>query len=184
MNAIETTYRGYKFRSRLEAKWACVFDQIKWKWEYEPVDLDGYIPDFYVDFGRDQFFIEIKPSMKAEDLDSAYEKAERAIQHQARILVLGGSIGSPSSDQQRWELVALMEAGFECGGTDDVYLAGCPTCRRHVPLTMYGQWGFPCCSSDTHADHKHYNYELPADVVGIERAWAFAHNETKWARRS
>lgn len=46
--AIPTTYKGVRMRSRLEAKWAAMFDQMKWSWEYEPIDLDGWIPDFLV----------------------------------------------------------------------------------------------------------------------------------------
>lgn len=50
---IETEYKGYKFRSRLEARWAVFFDEIGAKWEYEPegyVLNDGtmYLPDFLV----------------------------------------------------------------------------------------------------------------------------------------
>jgi hypothetical protein len=33
---IETEYGGYKFRSRLEARWAVFFDTAKIKYEYEP----------------------------------------------------------------------------------------------------------------------------------------------------
>ena len=39
IKAIETKYNGYKFRSRLEAKWAVFFDNAKIKYEYEP---EGY----------------------------------------------------------------------------------------------------------------------------------------------
>ncbi len=39
-------YAGVQFRSRLEARWAAMFDLLGWPWEYEPVDLDGYIPDY------------------------------------------------------------------------------------------------------------------------------------------
>lgn len=39
MKAIETHYRGYRFRSRLEARWAVIFDFLKIRWEYE---LEGY----------------------------------------------------------------------------------------------------------------------------------------------
>lgn len=47
--AIPTTYRGIQMRSRLEAKWAAYFDlRGDTKWEYEPIDLDGWIPDFTV----------------------------------------------------------------------------------------------------------------------------------------
>lgn len=49
---IETHYNGYKFRSRLEARWAVFFDVLGIKYEYEPegFDVDGikYLPDFYL----------------------------------------------------------------------------------------------------------------------------------------
>lgn len=53
MNAIQTTYKGFKFRSRLEARWAVFFDTIGTNWEYEPEGFDlgklgWYLPDFYV----------------------------------------------------------------------------------------------------------------------------------------
>lgn len=48
---IETSYKGYRFRSRTEARWAIVFDELNLKWEYEKegYDLTGYgwyLPDF------------------------------------------------------------------------------------------------------------------------------------------
>lgn len=47
---IPTTFAGTRFRSRLEAKWAALFDSIELRWVYEPLDLggqyDGYCPDF------------------------------------------------------------------------------------------------------------------------------------------
>ena len=66
IKAIETVYKGYRFRSRLEARWAVFFDALGVKWEYEPQGFeleDGtrYLPDFWIDFGDpDQFWIEIK----------------------------------------------------------------------------------------------------------------------------
>jgi hypothetical protein len=45
-----TVYSGIRFRSRLEAQWACFFDQAKWKWDYEPMDLLGWTPAFRVEF--------------------------------------------------------------------------------------------------------------------------------------
>lgn len=53
MQAIETAYNGYRFRSRLEAKWAVYFDRAGIKYEYEPQGFqfdDGtrYLPDFYL----------------------------------------------------------------------------------------------------------------------------------------
>jgi hypothetical protein len=52
IKAIETVYNGYRFRSRLEARWAVFFDCVGVKYQYEPegFDLDGvwYLPDFYL----------------------------------------------------------------------------------------------------------------------------------------
>lgn len=47
---IETFYNGYRFRSRLEARWAVFFDAIhmQYRYEYSGYDLGGiaYLPDF------------------------------------------------------------------------------------------------------------------------------------------
>lgn len=50
---IETKYKGYRFRSRLEARWAVFFDSAGIDWEYEPEgfeigDGERYLPDFFV----------------------------------------------------------------------------------------------------------------------------------------
>lgn len=34
--AVQTEYKGYLFRSRLEARWAVFFDTLGIQWEYEP----------------------------------------------------------------------------------------------------------------------------------------------------
>lgn len=59
---IPTEYRSYRFRSRLEARWARFFDLLGWRWEYEPVDFNGWIPDFaiYGDCGN-IVYVEVKP---------------------------------------------------------------------------------------------------------------------------
>ena len=53
IKAIETEYNGYKFRSRLEARWAVFFDALGVFYEYEPegFQIDEstyYLPDFYI----------------------------------------------------------------------------------------------------------------------------------------
>jgi len=40
IKAIQTEYRGYLFRSRLEARWAVFFDACGVDWEYEPEGYD------------------------------------------------------------------------------------------------------------------------------------------------
>lgn len=53
IKAIQTKYRGYNFRSRLEARWAVFFDELDIEWQYEPEGFelpDGtrYLPDFHI----------------------------------------------------------------------------------------------------------------------------------------
>ena len=53
IKAIETVYNGYKFRSRLEARWAVFFDAMGIEYEYEPQGFDlgelgWYLPDFWL----------------------------------------------------------------------------------------------------------------------------------------
>lgn len=50
---IETIYNGYRFRSRLEARWAVFFDRMGIRYEYEPEGFIlshgiQYLPDFYL----------------------------------------------------------------------------------------------------------------------------------------
>ncbi len=61
---IETHYRGYRFRSRLEARWAVFFDWvgIKYRYEHDGFPLKGiwYLPDFWMP--EQNCWYEIKPT--------------------------------------------------------------------------------------------------------------------------
>ncbi len=62
IKAIPTRYAGVQFRSRLEARWAAYFDLIGAKWDYEPLDFDGWIPDFILpDLIECPILLEVKP---------------------------------------------------------------------------------------------------------------------------
>lgn len=61
IKAIETRYAGVNFRSRLEARWAAMFDIMGWGWTYEPCDFDGWIPDFAIHGSHDLIYVEVKP---------------------------------------------------------------------------------------------------------------------------
>jgi len=69
---IETRYKGYRFRSRLEARWAVLFDTlgVQYQYEVEGFELDDfnktirYLPDFLLlKDGRPHFWVEVKPYM-------------------------------------------------------------------------------------------------------------------------
>lgn len=61
IKAIETKLMGYTFRSRLEARWAAFFELLGWRWDYEPVDFEGWVPDFGL-YGETRVtYVEVKP---------------------------------------------------------------------------------------------------------------------------
>jgi len=75
MKAIDTQYKGYLFRSRLEARWAVFFDALGLNWEYEPEGFDlssgaRYLPDFCVEYPgqkfseRTKWWFEVKGNLK------------------------------------------------------------------------------------------------------------------------
>ena len=81
IKAIETKYKGYCFRSRLEAGWAVFFENLGYKWEYEPEGFDlgdgvYYLPDFKitgVDTNGDKmlYWFEVKPhGVELSELDT------------------------------------------------------------------------------------------------------------------
>ena len=63
--AIETVYKGYRFRSRLEARWAVFLDALEIEWEYEKegyeLPLGRYLPDFWLP--RLECFAEVKQKL-------------------------------------------------------------------------------------------------------------------------
>jgi len=70
--AIDTVYNGYKFRSRLEARWAVFFDALDIKYDYEPEGFelsDGirYLPDFWLP--EFDLWVEIKPEGEPKDIE-------------------------------------------------------------------------------------------------------------------
>lgn len=69
IKAIETSYKGHRFRSRLEARWAIFFDALEIPWEYEKegyaLPSGPYLPDFWLPYNCGQpgcgHWVEIKP---------------------------------------------------------------------------------------------------------------------------
>jgi hypothetical protein len=60
---IETVYGGYRFRSRLEARWAVFLDVLHARWVYEPegyqLRTGPFLPDFWLPDSK--LWLEIKP---------------------------------------------------------------------------------------------------------------------------
>ena len=79
IKAIETFYKGYHFRSRLEARWAVFFETlgIPWKYEVEGYErelpygsgpkITRYLPDFFLPkrWGDGGVYVEVKGDKNA-----------------------------------------------------------------------------------------------------------------------
>lgn len=70
IQAIETVYNGYRFRSRLEARWAVFFDMLGVQYEYETEGFDlgdagWYLPDFWLP--HISIWAEVKPEPLAPE---------------------------------------------------------------------------------------------------------------------
>lgn len=67
--AIPCSYNGRNFRSLLEGRIAYFFDKMNFNWKYEPIELDGYIPDFVLEYPVESnaypvnttLFVDVKP---------------------------------------------------------------------------------------------------------------------------
>lgn len=97
IKAIETVYNGYKFRSRLEARWAVFFDTVGIEYQYEPegYDMDGvwYLPDFW--FPEWDCWVEIKPHVPKFTLPYVddYIKCQMLAEEARKVVLLIG--GTP-----------------------------------------------------------------------------------------
>lgn len=75
---IPTFYKGYHFRSRLEARWAVWLDalEIRFRYEVEGFEIGGtrYLPDFFID--DSETFLEVKPTHDFEGTAKAHKLAK------------------------------------------------------------------------------------------------------------
>lgn len=112
IKAIETKYKGYNFRSRLEARWAVFFDAAGIKYEYEPEGYENeiggrYLPDFYLP----DFDLHVEVKRNTEDgIAEILDKCENAIQWGGpikQILILSDVPEGRSVDGGIWHFPVL-----------------------------------------------------------------------------
>lgn len=171
---IPTTYKGIRFRSRLEATWAAFFDAVGWegKWQYEPLDFNGYIPDFVLRF-KTPLFVEIKPALTKTDLEPAVTKAIAS--GCPNILCL---MAFPV-DSDYWcdgKDIGLIQDDHSCSN-DVAVLMECNQCGTMSIISHYGGWKCRVCDA---YDGDHHLGGLRGSF--IDQSWANAKNATQWKR--
>lgn len=137
MNAIPTLYNGTQFRSRLEAKWAAFFDMCGWHWEYEPFDLDGWIPDFEL-IGKENLLVEVKPYTRLDEFDTAkYERAcAGTTRAETEILLLGSKLETIFDDRPNYPVIIGWLGEFMPDGTRNFAMANLVCVHRYPPSNV------------------------------------------------
>lgn len=135
LKAIETTYNSYKFRSRIEARWAVFFDTLGICYEYEKEGFDlghgmYYLPDFWLP--EHECYIEIKGAEPTIDEDA---KAARLAEHSGKpVYTFWGEVGSFADNN------ASLNGGMDY----DHWWCECPICGKYG-ITLNGRAGrLPC----------------------------------------
>jgi hypothetical protein len=147
---IETIYNGYRFRSRLEARWAVFFDTLGVKYEYEKegYDLNGkkYLPDFWLP--EQKCFIEIKGQKPTPD---EIKKAELLALHTlAGVYLFYGDIeipGQGSFYKKGMGYVAFLDRdgpGTHFFPEGEIGWAQCPWCLSLNISYHSNSDGVPC----------------------------------------
>jgi hypothetical protein len=138
IKAIETKYAGYKFRSRLEARWAVFFDTLELDWEYEPQGYVvptsrgkiKYLPDFWLE-GPGQW-AEVKGYLDAESMPRLHALASTIARcEEGNDIGIFGDV--PRLHSILWPVQLHYHGGLWAVPWDP-YEAGCPLARPRVAV--------------------------------------------------
>lgn len=106
IKSLPSTYNGVTFRSRLEARWAALFDSYGIQWAHEPEGFEtpsgNYLPDFYLP--RMDTYVEVKPAIGLADTIAIASVHE---QTGAKFLILD----SPVVECRAFPLLGAWSAG-------------------------------------------------------------------------
>lgn len=151
IRAIETAYKGYRFRSRLEARWAVFFDTMGWEYEYEPegflLESGMYLPDFFV-LSLDMW-VEVKPRDRGPSFTFEMDKAYRSMTDLTDHTMRYGLVISGDPFVSRYSMRCF--GGWAAGMSGNPVFAECRKCDSGVWIVdednMIG-YGIGCICGD------------------------------------
>jgi len=180
-SGIPTLYAGVWFRSRLEAKWAALFDLVGWSWVYEPIDAPGYIPDFLIEGSR-PVLVEVGDCATLAEYRDKSAKGDATAAVLARdLLVVGTSPLVPFSSlcAGASENPTVGWFGELDGGRFD-WDAGlwgqCHECGAYGIVHSAMSYSLRPCGH-----HQSGSFGIPVPVDWIRALWRRAGNDTQWA---
>jgi hypothetical protein len=191
--AIETRYNGANFRSRLEAKWAAMFDLLGWGWTYEPTDFNGWIPDFAI-HGRETIYVEVKP-VDAFPQDVADKIDASGCRNE--VLIVGTRGPVRAGEYQDHPIVGwLREMHLSWLSVESFVGEEEPVAGWWWGDAALGRWGSPpggkigfCHADGSFADRITGGYDGGhygngnVTIREVELLWREAGNRTRWNRK-
>ncbi len=172
---LDTRYKGYLFRSRLEARWAVVYDALGLDWIYEMEGFDlgdglSYLPDFF--FPDLKIWIEIKgENPTLVEIDKADRLATLTGQP---VYIFFGNIPYPIPDAYRPGSFTLKSDNrsalilYGHGAWDDNHhWCECPVCGK-VGIEFQG-FGNRICGEKCQAPRYYYD-ATPRFLAAYQKA--------------
>lgn len=178
IQAIETSYNGYRFRSRLEARWAVFFDAMSEPYAYEIEGIKGeglhYLPDFWL--SRYSSFVEVKGYL---DINGGRKFALLVNQTQTTHYIVKDvgdlmyAIGPDGPNAMKWVECPL------CHGLAIVKYCDCQGCHEDVFRRLL----CAACSTGKHLKVKKSIGDPSVtpkivNAITIARSARFEHGET------
>lgn len=129
---IETVHRGYRMRSRLEARWAIWLDHMGIEYAYEAQGYDlgnagWYLPDFWL--WEQECYVEIRPRNA-----SLYDEKCEALSHFHDVILV---VGDPWPGEYR--AIMYSSHGGEIWGIDDEVLEFAVGRKQETELWLDGE---------------------------------------------
>lgn len=171
---LETHYAGFRFRSRMEARWAVFMDALSIPYQYEPeayqTKAGKYLPDFYIP--HIDMFMEVKSPEAGERDYNKIRGLTRITGKSVAVVCSPPSIPSFGGGVSEFTIFGtfLYEGRIEDGEDLPFFWCECPHCRR-VELQFDGRADrINCdCARSNHGD-KGYNFDSPRLVDAYNAA--------------
>lgn len=195
MKAIPTRYHGRQYRSRIEARWAAMFDLLDWPHEYEPFDMNGWIPDFIIPNKHGKsILIEIKGGGSLFEFEK-YRKAIRESPQKYHLLLLTATprieiaeSGCPEAldgiELHEWR--TIFDDEDPAINYEDLTLVDGGLWVLHSTDEGKNRWGFASAQYD-YSDRtfnniywKHTNSDGEETVKIFKQLWNQAANIVQW----
>lgn len=178
LQPIATHYKGYRFRSRLEARWAVFFDHLGVPWQYEPqgylINGQPYLPDFLIYPDNNPNWIEIKGRQPEE---AEIELIHGLADHTGLDAYL--YFQPPGSSEQTQGETAYRSQRDHKNRAMRLLWTDCPVCGQiRLKLNQWAGW-CPYEADDTEPKSLRYVSDTPRLLAAFNaaRSARFEHGE-------